>query len=125
MAKKLGKIVKVSEPYKIKLNTVKQVDLWHDSQAPLARAQGYNLKCCPPPESFTTEGKLMNQAIYWVANDQPKLARRCLVAMPNPHSSWSAKCWVKEETATQQRHPEERARYHGKPMPAEFQIEGN
>ena len=125
MAKKLGKIVKVSEPYKIKLNTVKQVDIWHDSQAPLAQQAGIPLLCCPPPESVTIHGKLINQAIYWIANDEPKKARRCLLAIPNPQSSYSVKCWVKEEQAVQKRHPEERARYHGKPMPAEFQIEGN
>lgn len=30
--------------------------------------------------------------------------------------------WKTEKAAVQRRHPEERAKYNGKPMPAEFEI---
>jgi hypothetical protein len=64
-------------------------------------------------------GKLLNQAIYYVANDKIKEARKCLISfMP----SLNAKIFCKDEIALQKRRPEEKEKYFNKPMPEEFKI---
>jgi hypothetical protein len=113
-------------PQKISTKT-KQPDIWHNPIADeYANDPNVNLICFQAPAPIDTPSRLLNQAVYYVANDNPKAARKCLLAINEfcirNRTSWEAKCWVKEEAAVQRRHPEERAKYNGKPMPAEFEL---
>ena len=120
----LGKIVKTVE---IGTVTMPKPKTKHD---PFHNNAGVgvlkNAKVYQPAPPTTNDSKLLWQAIYYVANDRPKDARKCLLAISpqgNWHmNSWQAKCWVKEEAAIQRRHPQERERYDGKPMPEEFRL---
>jgi len=65
-------------------------------------------------------GKMINQAIYYVANNDVKSARNCLKSVGM--SGLKAKIFCKDEIQLQKRHPEEVAKYKGKPMPEEFKL---
>ena len=65
-------------------------------------------------------GKLINQAIYYVANDDVKSARSVLKS--GGYSGLQAKLFCKEEKQLQRRHPEEVEKYLGKPMPEDFKF---
>ena len=65
-------------------------------------------------------GKLLNQAIYYVANDEIKIARNCLKSAGM--SGLQAKLFCKDEKAVQKRNPKEVAKYLDKPMPEEFKL---
>jgi hypothetical protein len=114
-------------PQKISTKT-QQPDIWHNAVADAAANDPkVNLICFQAPPPIDTPSRLLNQAVYYVANDNPKAARKCILAINEyctgwTRSSWDAKCWVKEEEAVQKRHPEERAKYNSKPMPAAFEI---
>jgi len=125
MSKNLGKIVKVLEPDPIKRPGLesKQPDPFNnDAPAELLK----ELPVLPAPAPITNDAKLLWQAIYYVANNKPKDARKCLLAISEAGShymnSFQAKCWVKEEAAIQRRHPEERNKYYNKPMPDSFKL---
>lgn len=116
-----------SEICKVPTDKPKQADMFHN---PVAEAlkddSNVNLKVVQV-EPTDNLSRLLNQAIYYVANDNPKAARKCLLAtneLQDNHitSSFEAKCWVKEEAAIQRRHPAERAKFNGKPMPSEFKL---
>jgi hypothetical protein len=68
-------------------------------------------------------GKMMCQAIYYVANNKNRNARECLKKIG--FSSFNAKGWVKEETLVQKRNPAEKNKYLNKIMPEEFQVYKN
>ena len=129
--KNIGKIVKAYDKQSTTtLPAPKKADPFVNQQAQMV-ADGKiqaNLICYPAPAPITNNDKLLRQAIYYVANDRPKDARKCLLAIDLGHAfhmnSFQAKCWVKEEAAVQKRHPQERNRYHGKPMPQEYQLIG-
>ena len=72
------------------------------------------------PETGTVRGKLVGQAIYYVANDDTKSARKILISLGA--RSYHAKVWVKEEQAIQKRHPQEKAKYFNKSMPEEYKL---
>lgn len=128
--KHMGKIVKVLEPSKTKKpNQDKTPDVFHNELAKQIDDSNSNIKlvAVAPPKPVDNKARLLNQAIYYVANDKPKLARQCLLNIENfwgtrNITSREAKFWVKEESAVQKRHPQERSRYHGKPMPEEFKL---
>jgi len=65
-------------------------------------------------------GKLINQAIYYVANHDVKSARNCMKSAG--YSSLQAKIFCKDEKQLQSRHPEEVDKYKDKPMPEEFKL---
>ena len=125
MAKLIGKIVKQTgyEPKPQANQSPKKIDVWATQMDLQKQLTGLDTLVCPPPAPVTDETRLVNQAIYYIANDDIKSARRCLLAT-GVMDSWNAKCWCKEEQAVQRRNPEERLRYHGKPMPEEFVIQG-
>ena len=68
-------------------------------------------------------GKMMCQAIYYVANNKNKNARECLKKIG--FSSFNAKGWVEEETLVQKRNPDEKNKYLNKLMPDEFKVFNN
>jgi hypothetical protein len=116
-----------SEITRIPQTKPKQPDVWHNEEAEALKDNpNVNLYCIDPPPPINNPQRLINQAIYYVANDNPKAARKCLLAINEytdiRRSSWDAKCWVKEEAAIQKRHPEERDKFNGKPMPSEFEL---
>ena len=63
---------------------------------------------------------MINQAIYYVANNDVKSARNCMKSLG--YSGLQAKIFCKDEIQLQKRHPEEVAKYKGKPMPEEFKL---
>ena len=65
-------------------------------------------------------GKMINQAIYYVANNDVKSARNCLKSVGM--SGLKAKIFCKDEIQLQKRHPEEVAKYKDQPMPDEFKL---
>ena len=77
-----------------------------------------------PPEILGRNGepvgKMINQAIYYVANNDVKSARNCMKSLG--YSGLQAKIFCKDEIQLQKRHPEEVAKYKGKPMPEEFKL---
>jgi len=120
--KNTGKIVRVFEPSKQKMpNTEKRPDHFQNKEVEqLVDKAGMKTICLPPPAPITFENKMINQAIYYVANNDIKSARKVLISMGVP--SWEAKCFCKEEAKVQARNPEEKARYYNKPMPEEFKT---
>jgi len=119
--KNTGKIVKVLEHSKQKMpNTEKRLDIWEDKYMADLHKSGQKL---PPVYQLPSDNfvhKMINQAVYYVANNDIKSARKILISMGVP--SWDAKCFCKEEARVQARNPEERARYYNKPMPKEFKT---
>jgi endonuclease III len=77
-----------------------------------------NLVYQPPSDTF--EQKMICQAIYYVANNEPRKARDCLKSIGM--SSFNAKGWIKEEQAVQKRNPSEKEKYFQKLMPNEFTL---
>jgi hypothetical protein len=65
-------------------------------------------------------GKMINQAIYYIANNDVKSARNCLKSVGM--SGLKAKLFCKDEIQLQKRHPEEVAKYKDQPMPDEFKL---
>ena len=65
-------------------------------------------------------GKLINQAIYYVANNDVKSARNVLKS--GGYSGLQAKLFCKDEIQLQKRHPEEVEKYLGNPMPEDFKF---
>ena len=65
-------------------------------------------------------GKMINQAIYYIANNDVKSARNCLKSVGM--SGLKAKLFCKDEIQLQKRHPEEVEKYLGKPMPEDFKF---
>lgn len=66
-------------------------------------------------------GKLINQAIYYIANFDFKSARKCL-QKTKLYNRQTAKNWIKSERAVQARNPEEALKYLNKEMPNDFKI---
>lgn len=72
----------------------------------------------------TQVGKLLNQAIYYIANNDLKSARKALQAT-GLYTRQSAKSWIKSEQILQRRHPNEVLKYLNKEMPEEIKIKIN
>jgi len=65
-------------------------------------------------------GKIINQAHYWIANEDYKKARTLLKSMGM--SGLEAKLYVKSEMKLQKRNPEEKSKYFNKPLPEELKL---
>lgn len=119
--KSFGKIVTVFETSKQKMpNTEKRPDPYEDKFMADLHKSGQELPPVYQLPSTNFRNKMINQAVYYVANNDIKSARKVLISMGV--SSWDAKCFCKEEAKVQARNPEEKARYYNKPMPEEFKT---
>lgn len=65
-------------------------------------------------------GKLVNQAHYWIANDNEKKARKLLKLCGL--SSSQVKEYVEDEVRLQYRNPKEVEKYKNKPLPEELKL---
>lgn len=75
---------------------------------------------CVQPDLSSWRGMLIAQAVYYVANNDNKTARKILLDLGM--TSYQAKTWVKAEQGVQRRNPEEKSKYFNKPMPKEFKL---